>query len=112
MHELNLNITSDAELIKKAQIKLNKMSTDLNTVISNLIQKIVDDDTEHNHELKKKNDYNLLSFEDLTNEEREKRIKMINTKGPRVEAKGIFKGMIWMAEDFNEPLECMKEYME
>ena len=30
---------------------------------------------------------------------------------PMLELKGIFKGKIWMSDDFNEPLEEMKEYM-
>ena len=33
-------------------------------------------------------------------------------KRPFSEMKGIFKGKIWMSDDFNEPLEDMKEYME
>jgi len=33
-------------------------------------------------------------------------------KKPRSETKGIFKGKIWMSDDFNDPLEEMKEYME
>jgi predicted DNA-binding antitoxin AbrB/MazE fold protein len=33
-------------------------------------------------------------------------------KRPRSELKGILKGKVWMSEDFNEPLEEMKEYME
>ena len=28
------------------------------------------------------------------------------------EMRGIFKGRIWMSDDFNEPLEELKEYME
>ena len=33
-------------------------------------------------------------------------------KKPRSESRGIFKGKIWMSDDFDEPLEEMKEYME
>ena len=33
-------------------------------------------------------------------------------KKPRSESRGIFKGKIRMSDDFNEPLEEMKEYME
>ena len=32
-------------------------------------------------------------------------------KLPRSTAKGLLKGKVWMSEDFNEPLEEMKEYM-
>jgi len=33
-------------------------------------------------------------------------------KLPRSTGRGILKGRVWMSEDFNEPLEEMKEYME
>ena len=45
-------------------------------------------------------------------------IKPINQSGtaefkklPRSTAKGLLKGKVWMSEDFNEPLEEMKDYM-
>ena len=33
-------------------------------------------------------------------------------KRSRAELCGILKGKVWMSDDFNEPLEEMKEYME
>ena len=33
-------------------------------------------------------------------------------KRPRSEIIGLFKGKIWMSDDFNEPIEELKEYME
>ncbi|MCL2035239.1 MAG: DUF2281 domain-containing protein [Oscillospiraceae bacterium] len=33
-------------------------------------------------------------------------------KRPRSEMRGILKGKVWMADDFDAPLEEMKEYME
>jgi len=33
-------------------------------------------------------------------------------KLPRSTVKGLLKGKVWMSDDFNEPLEEMKEYME
>ena len=36
----------------------------------------------------------------------------VSAKLPRSTAKGLLKDKIWMAPDFDEPLECMKEYME
>ena len=33
-------------------------------------------------------------------------------KKPRSESRGVFKGKIRMSNDFDEPLEEMKEYME
>jgi len=35
-----------------------------------------------------------------------------STKLPRSTAKGLLKGKVWMSDDFNEPLEEMREYME
>ena len=34
------------------------------------------------------------------------------SKKPFSEMRGIFKGKIWMSDDFNAPLEELKEYME
>ena len=34
------------------------------------------------------------------------------TKRPRSEIIGCLKGKIWMADDFNAPIEELKEYME
>ena len=33
-------------------------------------------------------------------------------KRPRSELRGILKGKVWMADDFDAPLEEMREYME
>jgi len=33
-------------------------------------------------------------------------------KRPLCELRGFMKGKVWMADDFNAPLEAMKEYME
>jgi len=43
--------------------------------------------------------------EDAINEEKAK-------KRPLSELKGLLKGKVWMSDDFNEPLEEMREYME
>jgi len=34
------------------------------------------------------------------------------SKRPVSELRGILKGKVWMSDDFNKPLEEMKEYME
>jgi predicted DNA-binding antitoxin AbrB/MazE fold protein len=39
-------------------------------------------------------------------------VKKDGIKLPRSTAKGVLKGKVWMSDDFNEPLEEMKEYME
>jgi len=33
-------------------------------------------------------------------------------KRPRAEMRGILKGKVWMSDDFDAPLDEMKEYME
>ena len=33
-------------------------------------------------------------------------------KLPRSTAKGLLKGKVWMSDDFNEPLDELKEYMD
>ena len=33
-------------------------------------------------------------------------------KLPRSTARGVLKGKVWMSDDFNEPLEELREYME
>jgi len=38
--------------------------------------------------------------------------KAVPTKRPRSELCGILKGKVWMADDFDAPLEDMQEYME
>ena len=35
-----------------------------------------------------------------------------SAKLPCSTAKGLWKGKVWMSDDFNEPLEELKEYME
>ena len=34
------------------------------------------------------------------------------TKRPRSEVRGILRGKVWMSDDFDAPLEEMREYME
>jgi len=35
-----------------------------------------------------------------------------NGKLPRSELRGCLKGKVWMADDFDAPLDVMREYME
>ncbi|MCL2063417.1 MAG: DUF2281 domain-containing protein [Candidatus Cloacimonetes bacterium] len=130
---MNLNIVPDVDLLAKAQIKLNNLGIDENTVINRVLQKILEDDlteleivslseptdkTKLSQEKSEKNNKlnDILQhvkdyFALLPKEEIEKRLKLAKTKGPTSESIGIFKGMIWMSDDFDEPLLEMKEYM-
>ena len=44
--------------------------------------------------------------------EENKTIEDYKTKRPRSEIIGLLEGKVWMSDDFNEPLEELKEYME
>ena len=112
MSEINMSISSDAELLKKAQVKLEKMGIDFNTYFNTMLQKFVEDDVEESRDTTRSSKKKLIHFEDLPKEEQERRLKIMNTKGHLSEALGVLNGLIWMADDFDEPLECMKEYME
>jgi len=105
------HIIQDVDLVQKAQKKLKNMGTDLNTVINDFLLKIISQDTEETTNNVQNNEIKLISFDDLPKEERERRLKIINSKGTFSDLKGIFEGMIWMADDFDEPLDCMKDYM-
>ena len=132
MKNMNLNIVPDVDLMAKAQIKLDNIGIDINTVINRILQKIIEDDlTEKEivslseptekikHSEEKTMSINSLSdipqhvkeyFALLPQEEVEKRLKLAKTKGPRSETFGIFEGMIWMADDFDEPLLVISNY--
>ena len=45
--------------------------------------------------------------EDHANASKKKPLKL-----PRSTGRGVLKGKVWMSDDFNEPLEEMREYME
>jgi len=53
------------------------------------------------------------TFIDFLEQQKEtENLEEITTKKPFSRSRGVFKGKIWMSEDFDEPLEEMKEYME
>ena len=86
------NYSIDLELESRAQDVLNSMGTDINTFIKNVLEKVAN--------------------REISTNEIEKIIKPQKAKRPFEELRGIYKGKIWIADDFNAPLECMKEYME
>jgi predicted DNA-binding antitoxin AbrB/MazE fold protein len=53
----------------------------------------------------------VITFIEPINEETAN-ISQLANKLPCSTAKGLWKGKVWMSDDFNEPLEEMKEYME
>ena len=106
-----MKIMADKELVKKAQIKLKEKGLDLTSEFNKYLKSILEEETVEQADNNKQSEIKLLRFEDMSPKERERRMKIIKTKGPITEAMGVLKGMIWMADDFDAPLECMKDYM-
>ena len=50
----------------------------------------------------------VITFLEPLEENTEREVK----KRPRSEVIGLLSGKVWMADDFNEPIEEFKEYME
>ena len=92
MADVQINIVPDVDLMAKAQIILSEQGLDLNLAFNGILEKIVN--------------------EEISIEEIKKLSKPVKQKRPRAESLGIFEGKIWMSDDFDEPLEDMKEYME
>ena len=89
MTATNFNICADGELGTRAQSVLADLGLDMTTVINRFLTHVVD-----------KGD---LPFEmDESN--------TVRKKIPVSELEGCMK--FWMADDFDEPLEEMREYME
>ena len=89
MTATTLNICTDGELEARAQAVLANLGLDVPTAISMFLTQVVN----------KK----VLPFEMDES-------KTVPQKRPRSEVKGSMK--IWMADDFDAPLEEMREYME
>ena len=83
------NIRLNDDLIAEAQLKLNNYGIDVNKVISDYLEKII------------KEDY----IPDAHTTQNEPKLSMADLCG-------IFKGKLWTSDDFDEPLDDLKEYME
>jgi len=91
MTAININICTDRELEAQARSVLAELGLDMSTAFNAFLTQVVD----------KK----ALPFET-------KAPKKANEKIPLSELWGCFEGQIWMADDFDAPLEEMREYME
>jgi len=91
MATTNINIRTDSELKEKAQAILNYLGLDMSAAINIFLKQVVDKEA--------------IPFEISKS-------KTENKKIPRSELRGILKGKVWMADDFDAPLEEMREYME
>jgi len=86
-----INISTDTELKAKAQAILDDLGLDMSTAVNIFLTQMVDKET--------------LPFEIAPS-------TTVNGKLPRSELRGCLKGKVWMADDFDAPLEEMREYME
>ncbi|MCL1826736.1 MAG: DUF2281 domain-containing protein [Candidatus Cloacimonetes bacterium] len=82
----------DHDLESQANAILQGIGTDMKITYECILMKIVNKE---------------LSLEDL-----QKLTKPVNEKRPASELYGFLEGKLWISDDFNEPLDCMKEYME
>ena len=89
MTTTNINIRTDGELEARAQSVLANLGLDMATAVNMFLTQVVDTET--------------LPFEMNV-------AAPVPQKRPRAEIKGSMK--IWMADDFDAPLEEMREYME
>ena len=81
----------DSELKTKAQPIFNTFGLDISTALNLYLKQVID-----------KADILFEISEPQTQ----------NKKTPISELMGCMEGMIWMADDFDAPLEEMREYME
>jgi addiction module RelB/DinJ family antitoxin len=91
MTATNINIYPGGELEARAQSVLADLGLDVPTAVAIFLTQVVNTGT--------------LPFD--PDEE-----KPARKKRPVSELYGCFKGKIWMADDFDAPLEEMREYME
>jgi addiction module RelB/DinJ family antitoxin len=91
MTATNINIYPGGELEARAQSVLADLGLDVPTAVNMFLSQVVDRGT--------------LPFD--TDE-----VKPVRKKRPVSELRGRFKGKIWMTDDFDAPLEEMREQIE
>jgi hypothetical protein len=90
MEENNVTISLDNDLVAQASVVFKEMGVDINTALNNFLEKLV------------KKEIGASEIENM--EARNKKI-------PFSELYGKYEGKIWMSDDFDEPMEEMKDYM-
>ena len=90
MAAITININTDSELEAKAKSVFTDLGLDMSTAINIYLKQVVYKEA--------------IPFEIS----KPKILKKI----PLSELRGKWKGKVWMSDDFNAPLEEMKEYME
>lgn len=92
----SLDVKIDRAVKKEADIIANAMGMTLSTAINIFVRQMVNE--------------RAIPFRVQMAEIETEELERIRQK--RLAAKGSLKGKIWMSDDFNAPLEEMKEYME
>ena len=87
----NISIITDSALKEEAQSVFAELGIDMSTAVNTFFRYVVN---------KKSIPFEIDTVETAT------------IKRPRSEFFGILKGKVWMADDFDAPLEEFKEYME
>ena len=121
MDENSIDIDINTELLTEAQTVLNSYGVDVNTVVSDYLKKIVNEGYEASIEnplkcktekikqktemdAKKKAIYEKYGIKEMPSWYESKEIL------PRSEVRGILKGKVWMADDFDAPLDDLDDY--
>ena len=111
------------ELVNKAYKKLNGIGIDFNKILQIIIDDEISNDTliDLSNQEDKVEAYCYPTdpvpphiqefFDKLPKEEIKRRLELASKEGPTIEAKGIFEGMIWIEDNFDDPLDCLKDYM-
>ena len=125
MANTHLHVRIDDETKKQAQQILSDMGLDLSTAVNMFIKQVVrtrgfpflptadlpcsEGSMVHSTIAKADADVerNVAAHDSIIDE-----TKTASSKRPRSELFGILKGKVWMADDFDAPLEDMLEYME
>ena len=89
MSETNITINTDSELKSKAQAVLDDLGLDMSTAVNIFLKQLVNKEA--------------MPFEI-------DKSKITNVKQARSKLRGWLKGKVWMADDFDAPLEEMREY--
>ena len=91
----SLNVKIDRGVKTEADTIANAMGMTLSTAINIFVRQMVNE--------------RAIPFRVQINEMETKEFERIRQK--RLSAKGSLKGKVWMSDDFDAPLEEMKEYM-
>ena len=90
MPKININVHTDSELESKAQEIFDDLGLDMSTAINIFLKEVVHKEA--------------IPFE-------VSKSKTSNAKKARSLMRGCLKGKVWMADDFDAPLDEMQEYM-